>query len=121
MCTNFLLYNQLNSNTPRGNINAVWAPLECCSIVADAVIMIREDLGRTIIVGCQDSDPTNGRINFITAQPISLQGYATASWANFPVIQANDNSNNIAIGRARQFFPSLQSLVHTAIYNEVIT
>jgi hypothetical protein len=106
---------QLNGNAT-GAINAVWSPLECCSVVAEAVATVRETTGRKMIVGCQDNDPTNGRINFVTAQPIALQGYAAASWANFPTIQAKLGND----GRAAQYFPSLQSLVNTGIYNEVI-
>jgi hypothetical protein len=108
----------INDKT-RGTINAIWAPLECCSIVADSVDMIRRDnASRLILVGCQDADPTMGRINFYTAPPLALQGYAAASWANYPVLQTNQRGS--IDGRAREYFQSLQSLINTAIYNTVL-
>jgi hypothetical protein len=117
----------INDRT-RGTINAVWAPLECCTSVTDAVESIQQQQSssssssslRQIIIGCQDMDPTNGRIDFYTAQPIALQAYMTASWANFPVLQ-QPNSNSNERQKQTQYFPSLQSLVHTAIYNTIVS
>lgn len=112
----------LLSDTTRGSINAVWAPLECCLSVTNAVeaLLQQSSSSRRIIVGCQDDDPTNGRINFYTAQPIALQGYMTASWANFPVLQ-QQSAPNVNDPKEPQYFPALQSLVHTAIYNTVVS
>jgi hypothetical protein len=98
------------------NANAVWSHVDCCSAVADAVERARKDDGRTIVVGCMDDDTSGGRVDFVTAQPIALQAYAASSWANFPVIQAQKGRD----GRGEQYFPYLQSLVNTAIFNEVI-
>jgi hypothetical protein len=92
--------------------NAVWSHVDCCAAVADAADMMRR-MNRNIIVGCMDEDTSGGKIEFVTAQPIQLQGYSTSTWANFPVIQAREGND----GRAEQFFPSLQSLVNTAIFN----
>ena len=112
----------LLNDTTRGVINAVWAPLECCWMVTEAVEAIQSSststISRNIIIGCQDDDPTNGRINFYTAQPIALQGYMAASWANFPVLQQGSNNNE---RKQSQYFPSLQSFVHTAIYNTIVS
>lgn len=99
------------------NVNAVWATVDCCSVVADAVDAAKAvSPGRTIVVGCQDTDTSGGRINFVTAQPIELQGYSAATWANFPVMQSAQGKD----GRGEQYFPSLQSLVNTAIYNIIV-
>lgn len=43
-------------------------------------------------------DITNGLINFITQQPISLQAYSASTWNNFPVLQ----NNQYHTGRERQ-------------------
>jgi hypothetical protein len=99
------------------NINAVWATIDCCSVVANAVDAAKAATpGRTIIVGCQDTDTSGGRVNFVTTQPIELLGYSVATWANFPVMQSIQGKN----GRGEQYFPALQSLVNTAIYNIIV-
>jgi hypothetical protein len=98
------------------NANAILSQLDCCTAVADAVERAQKDDGRTIVVGCMDDDTSGGRVNFVTAQPIALQAYAASSWANFPVIQAQKGHD----GREEKYFPYLQSLVHTAIFNEAI-
>lgn len=111
------IYNQIVTS----NANAVWSHIDCCSAVADAVELVRSTnaangSSTTIVVGCQDDDTSGGKIDFVTTQPITLLGYSTSSWANFPVIQAQSGKN----GRLPQYFPSLQSLVHTAIFNVLI-
>ena len=103
----------LLNDTSQRSINAVWAPLDCCGVVTDAVETIRASSRRRIVVGCQDDDPTNGRIDFYTAAPIALQGYMAASWATFPVL-------NEGRRRKEPFFPSLQSLIHTAVFNTIV-
>jgi len=97
------------------NANAVWSHIDCCAAVARAALSIR-GLGRRIVVGCQDEDTSGGLADFITAQPIELQAYLTSSWANFPVLQSLQGND----GRGEQYFPSLQSLVNTAIFNLVV-
>ena len=97
------------------NTNAVWSHGDCCTAIADAAEMLRRD-GKTIVVGCMDEDTSGGRVDFVTAQPIALQAYSAASWANFPVIQAQQHGRD---GRVEQYFPGLQSLVNTAIFNQV--
>lgn len=124
----------LNEKNGNATVNAVWAPLDCCSVVAEAVASVRTATGRTIVAGCQDGDATTTRrsgeyassssssaprsrsIDFVTQQPIALQAYSTASWANFPVLQSKLGKD----GRGGQYFPSLQSLVNTAIFNTVV-
>lgn len=97
--------------------NAVWAPLECCAVTAEATATVRSTTGRNIVVGCQDGDAGSDHpIDFITQQPISLQAYSTASWASFPVVQGKEGRDS----RGIQYFPSLQSLVNTAIFNSVV-
>ena len=98
------------------NANAILSHGDCCTAVVDAVERVRLDDGRTIVVGCTDNDTTGGRVDFVVAQPIALQAQATSSWANLPVIQAQKGRD----GRGEQYFPSLQSLVNTAIFNQVI-
>jgi hypothetical protein len=107
------LLNQSNYAT----VNAVWASWECCTAAAEAITKLRRTTNRTIVVGCQDGHADeHSNVDFVTQQPIALQAYAAASWANFPVIQGKLGKN----ARDRQYFPSLQSLIHTAIFNTVI-
>jgi hypothetical protein len=96
--------------------NAVWSHVDCCTTVAQAAEMAGMISGTEIVVGCQDADTTGGMINFVTAQPIELQAYSASSWVNFPVIQAQQGKD----GRGEQYFPSLNSLVHTAVFNNII-
>jgi hypothetical protein len=96
--------------------NAVWSHVDCCSTVAQAAELARKIDGRTVVVGCQDKDTTGGMINFVTAQPIELQAYSTSTWASFPVIQEQQGKD----GRGEQYFPSLGSLVNTAVFNTII-
>jgi hypothetical protein len=96
--------------------NAVWSHVDCCSTVAQAAELARRVDGRTVVVGCQDKDTTGGMINFVTAQPIELQAYSSSTWVNFPVIQAQQGKD----GRGEQYFPSLSSLVNTAVFNTII-
>jgi hypothetical protein len=94
--------------------NAVFSHVDCCAVVAEAVAMARS-MGQSILaVGCQDADTTgeDTTIDFVTTQPILLQGYSPATWVNFPVRQALEGND----GRAQFYFPSLSSLVNTAIY-----
>lgn len=90
--------------------NVVFSTLNCCTVVSSAVSMARS-MGQSIVaVGCQDADTTDGQIDYVAAQPIQLQGHTPASWVNFPVLQAQSGQ------RGRQFFPSLDSIVHTDIF-----
>lgn len=90
--------------------NVVFSTINCCTVVSEAVRMARS-MGQSIVaVGCQDTDTTNGQIDYVAAQPILLQGYTPASWVNFPVLQARLGQ------RGKQFFPSLDSIVKTDIY-----
>lgn len=95
--------------------NAIWSHVDCCQIVLDAVELVREQ-GSTVIVGCQDLDTTGGRVDFVTQQPIELQAYQAASWASFPVLQAQRGKD----GRGDEFFPSLQTLVNTGIFSVIL-
>jgi hypothetical protein len=54
-------------------------------------------------------------VNFVTKQPVELQGYQTSSWANLPVIESMDGQD----GTSAEFFPSLLSLLNTEIYSIV--
>ncbi|GAX28265.1 hypothetical protein FisN_27Hh084 [Fistulifera solaris] len=91
-------------------VNAVYSTNNCCTVVAAAVAMARS-MGQSIAtVGCQEADTTGGQIDFVTAQPVQIQGHTPASWVNFPVLQAQLGQ------RGRQFFPSLDSIVHTDIF-----
>jgi hypothetical protein len=96
--------------------NAVWSHVDCCTTVAQAAELASRIDGRIIVVGCQDRDTTGGKIDFVTAQPIELQAYSATTWASFPVIQALQGRD----GRGEQYFPSLASLVNTAVFNTII-
>ena len=115
-CSASSTVQELYSILSAQNTNAVWAHGDCCTATAGAAEMIRQD-GKTIVVGCMDEDTSGGRVDFVTSQPIALQGYSAASWANFPVIQAQQEGRD---GRGEQFFPGLQSLVNTDIFNQVV-
>lgn len=108
------IYNQIIA----GGVNAVFTQLECCSVVADAVSLVKSNGTQpyTIVVGCMDDDTSGGKIDFVTTQPLTLQAFQTASFANFPVIQGMMGKN----GRLPQYFPSTQSLVNTEIFNVLI-
>lgn len=97
------------------NANAVWSHVDCCPALAQAVSQARQQ-GRTILAaGCMDEDTgSGGIIDFVTKQPQTLQAYASGAWAYLPVIQELRGKD----GRGAQYFPSLSSLVNTAIYNE---
>ena len=95
--------------------NVVWSHVDCCQAVLDAVEIAREQ-GSRVVVGCQDLDTTGGRVDFVTQQPIELQAYQAASWASFPVLQAQRGKD----GRGDQFFPSLQTLVNTGIFSVIL-
>jgi hypothetical protein len=92
--------------------NVVFADTPCCAAATDAVLMGRR-MGKTIVLGCMDEGPSG--VDFVTTQSVALQAYTAASWASFPVIEAQMRRE----GRSRQYFPSLQSLVNTPIYNEM--
>lgn len=99
------------------SVNVAWSHGDCCDAVAQAAASV-QPMGRKVIVGCMDDVPkTNGTVpvDFVTRQPETLQAYATSTWANFPVIQQTRGRD----GRSEQFFPSLSSLVHTAIFNVI--
>jgi len=104
----------LNAIT-ENNANAVWTHVDCCSAVAEAVAQARAN-GMTIIGGCQDKDTSGGLIDFVTAQPIELQGYQASSWVNLPVVQSENGGD----GRGGQYFPGLQSFINTEIYNIIL-
>lgn len=90
--------------------NVVFSTINCCTVVSSAVAMARS-MGQSIVaVGCQEEDTTNGEIDFVTAQPVQIQGHTPASWVIFPVLQAQSGQ------KGRQFFPSLDSIVHTDIF-----
>ena len=92
--------------------NAVFSHVDCCATVARAAAMAKA-MGQSILaVGCQDEDTSNGLIDFVTTQPLLLQGYSPATWANFPVQQSMAGND----GREQQYFPSLTSVVNTAIF-----
>lgn len=95
--------------------NVVWSHVDCCQVVLEAVGIARQE-GMNIFVGCQDIDTTGGAIDFLTQQPIELQAYQAASWASFPVLQAQQEKD----GRGDQFFPSLQTLVNTGIFSVIL-
>jgi len=106
---------QLANQIISAGANVVWSHVDCCRVVLDAVQIVREQ-GSTVIVGCQDLDTTGGQIDFLTQQPIELQAYQAASWASFPVLQAQRGKD----GRGDQFFPSLQTLVNTGIFSIIL-
>jgi hypothetical protein len=95
--------------------NVVWSHVDCCSVVLEAAELVRAQ-GQSVLVGCQDLDTTGGQIDFVTQQPIELQAYQAAVWAGFPVLQAQQGLE----GRREQFFPSLQSLVNTGIFSDIL-
>eukprot|EP00977_Amphora_coffeiformis_P023919 scaffold14699_cov170-Amphora_coffeaeformis.AAC.16 len=105
------LANQISA----AGANVVWSHVDCCRVVLDAVEIVREQ-GTRVIVGCQDLDTTGGQVDFVTQQPIELQAYQAASWASFPVLQAQRGKD----GRGDQFFPSLQTLVNTGIFSVIL-
>ena len=92
------------------NANVLWAHQDCCEAAAAAS---NNSTGRILVVGCMDVDPVDYRLDFITTQPTRLQAQATSSWASFPVIQELKGRD----GREPQYFPSLKSLIRTAIQN----
>lgn len=95
--------------------NVVWSHVDCCAVVFEAASIARAQ-NLSVFVGCQDLDTTNGEIDFLTQQPIELMAYQAASWAIFPVMQAQQGLD----GRGDQFFPALQSLVNTGIFSVVL-
>lgn len=97
------------------NANAVLSHIDCCAAASDAVRQARQQ-GRTVVIGCMDYDTAGVSVDFVTVQPERLQAYSTSTWVNFPVIQENRGND----GRGKQFFPSLDSLVHTAIFNQFL-
>jgi hypothetical protein len=99
------------------DINAVYTHGDCCRVVAEAVEAVRSlDPSRRIVAGCMDEDTSAGGINFVTTQPYELQAVQAHSWAVLPVVETEMGAD----GKAEEFFPSLLSLVETAIYSEVI-
>jgi len=99
-----------------GNVTAVLAHEDCCTVAADARERAEEATGRSVIVGCTDKDTTGNRIDFVTLQPTELQGYTVSIWANFPVQHSLEGRD----GKGEQYFPGLQSFANTAIFNIVI-
>jgi len=95
------------------DVNAVWAHGDCCAALGRAAEQARR-IGRTLVAGCMDEETGGSSIDFVTKQAQVLQGYATSAWSNFPVIQQLRGND----GRGTQFFPSLSSLVNTAVYSE---
>ena len=113
-CSSESLVQEVFNSIVDTQANALLSHVDCCDVVARAAAMAKS-MGQDILaVGCMDEDTTgvDVSIDFVTTQPILLQGYSPSSWANFPVEQAMLGKN----GRSRQFFPSLGSLVNTAIY-----
>lgn len=107
--------NELLQQLLQADANAVWSHVDCCSVVAEAVSMA-EVMGRPIVMGCMDGDTTGGNIDFVTEQPIQLQAYSAMTWVTFPVVQEKQGMD----GRGEMWFPSLQSLVNTAVYNVIL-
>ena len=107
----------LLANIIKGSdINALFSHNECCAGAAQAVEIAREATGRNIVIGCMDVDASNGKVDFVTRQPLELQAFQTYSFAILPVNQALQGEN----GRNEQFFPSLSTLVHITVFNEMI-
>jgi hypothetical protein len=99
----------------QNSTNAVFTHVDCCQVVAEAVQRARDQTNSTIILGCQDENTAGQRVNFVTKQPIELQGYQTSSWANLPVSESIAGQD----GKSVEFFPSLLSLLNTDIYSVV--
>lgn len=97
------------------NANAVWTHVDCCAAVGQAVLMVRAK-GKFIVSGCMDENTSGGGIDFVTTQPVQLEAYQASSWANFPVLASLNGKD----GRGEQYFPSLQSLINTEIYNVIV-
>jgi len=97
--------------------NAVWSHVDCCAAMGEAVEMARQ-AGFSIVSGCQDFDEGGAQgVDFVTAQPIDLQGYHASTWSNFPVVQEMAGMD----GKMSQYFPASASLINTAIYNSFLT
>lgn len=96
------------------DVNSVLSHFDCCA-AANLAVEMAEAEGRSIVIGCTDNDTSAGGVDFVSKQPIELQAYSAASWANFPVIQAKAGND----GRGPDFFPSIDSLVSTDIFNEI--
>lgn len=90
--------------------NAVWADKGCCELVVEAVEATRQE-GQNIVFGCQDVPTADSAVDFVTMQPVVLQAFSASSWANLPIIQAEQGKTG------DQFFPSLQSLIKTDVVN----
>jgi hypothetical protein len=107
--------NEIYQMISEQEVNAVWSHVDCCNAVADAASLWRR-MGKKIVVGCMDQDTSGGKVDFVTMQPLDLQGYSASSWANLPAIKAQQpqSSDN------RRYFPGLQSLINTTVYNEII-
>jgi hypothetical protein len=116
MCSADSLAEDILARIVDNSASAVWSHIDCCSTVAQAAEMARRIHGRTVVVGSQDKDTTGGTIDFVTAQPIELQAYQTSTWASFPVIQVQQGKD----GRGGQYFPSLGSVVNTAVFKTII-
>jgi hypothetical protein len=111
-----------SSNTPAEDFarfilnketNAIWSHGDCCLAAAQGAAIVRQQTGRVIVVGCMDEDTSGGLIHFVTTQPVRLQATQATTWTNFPVIKQLMGGD----GRLQRYFPNLQSLAHTAIYN----
>jgi hypothetical protein len=107
--------NDILQQLLQANANAVWSHLDCCSVVAEAVGMA-EVMGRSIVTGCMDMDTTDGQIDFVTEQPSQLQAYQATTWVAYPVVQDVQGRD----GRGEMYFPALQSLINTAVYNVIL-
>lgn len=114
-CSSNTTAQQILDVVNANNSTAIWTHIDCCAAVGDAVAMLRHQNNathtRVVVSGCQDEDLSDGQVDFVTTQPIQLQGYQASSWSNFPIRQAMGGNDG------RQYFPSLESLVETAVYN----
>jgi len=98
------------------NATAIYSYVDCCTPVGQAVALARQHTNRTIILGCQDENTAGSAANFVTAQPMELQVYQSSAWTILPVIEAFGGQNETA----GEYFPSLQSLVETDVFNQIL-
>jgi hypothetical protein len=113
-CNSTTSGNEILGLIVNSGLNVVWADRDCCAAAAKASDLAK-GLGRLLVTGCMDENPGNIKVDFVTLQPVKLQGYAAATWTTFPVIQQERGRD----GRTAQYFPSEKSLVKTVIYNQL--
>ena len=113
-CSSNSTVSQISQLIAESSANAVWSHGDCCLVLGQAVEQARQQQGQLIVAGCMDEDTGGTSIDFVTKQPQTLQAYSTSAWTNLPVIQQRRGND----GRGAKYFPSLSSLVNTAIYND---